>query len=68
MAIWHVSLTLPQVIAPALAALLLTYLNGTHHILGMTTGNNLGFRVVFGSAALWFTLGTVFVSRIKGVR
>jgi MFS family permease len=68
MAIWHVSLTLPQVIAPALAALLLTYLNGTHHILGMTTGNNLGFRVVFGSAALWFTLGTVFVSRIRGVR
>jgi MFS family permease len=68
MAIWHVSLTLPQVIAPAVAAALLTYLNGTHHILGMTTGNNLGFRVVFGSAAIWFTLGTVFVSRIRGVR
>ena len=68
MAIWHVSLTLPQVIAPALAALLLTYLNGTHHLLGLTTGNNLGFRVVFGSAALWFALGTVFVSRIRGVR
>jgi MFS family permease len=68
MAIWHVSLTLPQVVAPALAALLLTYLNETHHILGMATGHNLGFRVVFGSAALWFTLGTVFVSRIRGVR
>ena len=68
MAIWHISLTLPQVIAPAVAALLLTYLNGTHHLLGMTTGHNLGFRVVFGSAALWFTLGTVFVSRIRGVR
>ena len=68
MAIWHISLTLPQVIAPAVAAGLLTYLNGTHHLLGMTTGHNLGFRVVFGSAALWFTLGTVFVSRIRGVR
>jgi MFS family permease len=69
MAIWHVSLTLPQVIAPTLAALLLTYLNDAHHtVLGVAAGNNLGFRVVFGSAAIWFVLGTVFVSRIKGVR
>ena len=30
--------------------------------------NDLGFRFIFGSAALWFILGTVMVSRIRGVR
>jgi hypothetical protein len=33
-----------------------------------TTGHNLGFRFVFGGAALWFVLGTVMVHRIRGVR
>ncbi|HEY6379925.1 MAG TPA: MFS transporter [Candidatus Dormibacteraeota bacterium] len=69
MAIWHISFTLPQVIAPTIAAVLLTTLNnGGHSILGISSGNNLGFRVVFGSAAIWFTLGTVLVSRVRGVR
>ncbi|HEY2702334.1 MAG TPA: MFS transporter [Candidatus Dormibacteraeota bacterium] len=69
MALWHISLTLPQVVAPTLAALLLTWLNDPHHhLLGIATGHNLGFRIVFGSAALWFVLGTVMVSRIRGVR
>jgi MFS family permease len=69
MAIWHISFTLPQVIAPTIAAVLLTTLNNRGHtILGVSSGNNLGFRVVFGSAAIWFTLGTVLVSRIRGVR
>jgi MFS family permease len=68
MAIWHVSLTLPQVIAPAISAALLSYLNDSHHtVLGMSGGNGLGFRVVFGSSALWFLLGTVLVRRIRGV-
>lgn len=58
MALWHVSLTLPQVIAPAIAGLLLTWLNDPHHhVLGIATGHNLGFRIVFGSAALWFAPG-----------
>ena len=69
MALWHVALTLPQVLAPALLAGVLHRLNESgHHLLGLTTGNNLGYRVVFGSAAVWFALGTVMVHRIRKVR
>jgi len=39
-----------------------------HVVLGLTTGGNLGYRVVFASVANWFILGTVLVSRIRGVR
>ena len=70
MALWHVSFTLPQVLAPAILAGFLHFLNQPgHQLLGsVTTGNDLGFRFIFGSAALWFILGTVMVSRIRGVR
>jgi MFS family permease len=65
MALWHVSFTLPQVLAPAILAGFLHFLNEP---LGVASGNDLGFRFIFGSAALWFILGTVMVSRIRGVR
>ncbi len=39
-----------------------------HQLLGVSSGHDLGFRFIFGSAALWFILGTVMVSRIRGVR
>jgi len=69
MALWHVSFTLPQVLAPAILAGLLHFLNEPGHQLAtLTTGHDLGFRFIFGSAALWFILGTVMVSRIRGVR
>jgi MFS family permease len=69
MALWHVSFTLPQVLAPAILAGLLHFLNEPgHQLLGVTSGHDLGFRFIFGSAALWFILGTVMVSRIRGVR
>lgn len=69
MALWHVSFTLPQVVAPAILAGFLHYLNQPGHQLpGFSTGHELGFRFIFGSAALWFILGTVMVSRIRGVR
>jgi MFS family permease len=69
MALWHVSFTLPQVLAPAILAGFLHYLNEPgHQLLGVTSGHDLGFRFIFGSAALWFILGTVMVSRIRGVR
>jgi len=61
MALFHVSFTLPQVLAPALAGQLLYQLNATY-------GNNLGYRLVFASAAVWFMLSLVFVRQIKGVR
>ncbi|HET9051411.1 MAG TPA: hypothetical protein VFO60_06880 [Candidatus Dormibacteraeota bacterium] len=69
MAWFHVAFTLPQVVAPTIAARVLDSLNATGgSFAGVPTGNNLGFRVVFGSAALWFLLGTVLVHRIRGVR
>jgi Na+/melibiose symporter-like transporter len=69
MALWHVSFTLPQVLAPAILAGFLHYLNEPgHQLFGVSSGHDLGFRFIFGSAALWFILGTVMVSRIRGVR
>jgi MFS family permease len=61
MALFHVSFTLPQVVAPALAGQLLYHLN-------QSQGGNFGYRVVFATAALWFMLSLVFVRMIKGVR
>ena len=69
MGLWHVAFTLPTALAPAIFAPILIAFNEPHHeILGLATGNNLGFRLVFAGAAFWFVLGTVFVSRIKAVR
>jgi MFS family permease len=69
MALWHVSFTLPQVLAPAILAGFLHFLNEPgHQLVVLTSGHDLGFRFIFGSAALWFILGTVMVSRIRGVR
>ncbi|HXN00706.1 MAG TPA: MFS transporter [Candidatus Dormibacteraeota bacterium] len=69
MALWHVSFTLPQVLAPAILAGFLHFLNEPGHLLlGISSGHDLGFRFIFGSAALWFILGTIMVSRIRGVR
>src|SRR5260370_26619291 len=69
MALWHVSFTLPQVLAPAILAGFLHFLNEPgHQLLGFSSSHELVFRFIFGSAALWFILATVMVSRIPGVR
>ncbi|MBJ7609140.1 MAG: MFS transporter [Candidatus Dormibacteraeota bacterium] len=69
MALWHISFTLPQVLAPALLAGVLHHFNESGHAFaGIASGHNLGYRVVFGAATLWFVLGTVMVSRIRAVR
>ncbi len=69
MALWHTSLTIPQAIAPAVLASVLHYLNTPGHaILGVSTGGFLGFRFLFGAAAVFFVLGTVMVRQIRGVR
>ena len=61
MGLFHVAQTLPQTIAPAIGGFLLDYFN--NHV-----APNSGYRAVFGSAIVFFILGTVFVSRIKSVR
>jgi MFS family permease len=60
MGLFHVAQTLPQTIAPAIGGFLLDYFNGV--------SPNSGYRAVFGSAIVFFVLGTFFVSRIKSVR
>jgi MFS family permease len=61
MALFHVSFTLPQVFGPAVAGQLLLHLNDIY-------GHNLGYRIVFATASVWFVLSLVFVRMIKGVR
>jgi len=69
MGLWHVAFTLPPALAPAVFAPILHAFNHQGgHILGLATGDFLGFRLVFAGAAIWFVLGTLFVSRIRSVR
>ena len=60
MGIWHVSLVLPQVLAPAVTGLILSSFKARSLLLGYT--------VVFACTALWFILGTVFVRPIRSAR
>jgi len=60
MGIWHVSLVLPQVLAPAVTGLILYSFKARSLLLGYT--------VVFACTALWFILGTVFVRPIRSAR
>jgi Na+/melibiose symporter-like transporter len=69
MALFHVAYTLPQVVGPALLAPVLLYLNRSGAgVLGVPTGGNLGYRIVFASAAIWFVLATVMVRNVRGIR
>ena len=69
MGLWHIAFTLPPALAPAIFAPILHAFNQPgHELLGLATGNFLGFRLVFAGAVVWFVLGTFFVSRIRTVR
>jgi hypothetical protein len=69
MGLWHIAFTLPGALAPAVFAPILYAFNQQGHlILGLATGNDLGYRLVFAGAAFWLVLGTVFVSRIRAVK
>ena len=69
MALWHIAFALPAALGATLTTRPLHFLNESGHMfIGVASGGNLGFRVVFATAAIWFILGTVMVSRIRGVR
>ena len=69
MGLWHIAFTLPPALAPAAFGPILHAFNTPGSvILGMATGDFLGFRLVFAGSVVWFVLGTVFVSRIRSVR
>jgi Na+/melibiose symporter-like transporter len=60
MGLWHVSLVLPQVVAPALSGALLAVLKPISLLTGYVT--------VFAVTAIWFVLGTVLVAKIRSAR
>ena len=65
MGVWHVALTLPQVIGAPIAGVLLDLGQAYGLGVGLPT---LGYTLLFSLALLFFILGTVFVSRIKRAR
>ena len=65
MGVWHVALTLPQVIATPIAGFLLD----RFQIIGKGSGlPTLGYMVIFALAVIYFALGTYFVRRIRVVK
>jgi hypothetical protein len=69
MGLWHIAFTLPPALAPAAFAPILHAFNTPGGVIvGLSTGHDLGFRLVFAGSVIWFVLGTVFVSRIRSVR
>ena len=60
MGLFHVALSLPGNIVPAVAGLVLSAVNA-HQA-------NAGYRVVFSFAIVFFLLGTVLVRRVRSVR
>jgi MFS family permease len=65
MGVWHVSFTLPQVLAVPIGGILLD----TFQRVGRGIDRpNLGYTVLFSLAFVYFVLGTVLVRQVKGAR
>ena len=69
MAVWHISMTLPQAITPLIAGYFLlgafgssTYRSGGEMVRSYPHG---GYALVFAMAALFFVLGAVFLRNVK---
>ena len=60
MGLFHIALTLPGNVVPFLAGVVLDRVDAG--------GGTEGYRIVFGSAAVFFALSTVLVRRIRSVR
>jgi hypothetical protein len=60
MGLFHIALTLPGNVVPFLAGVVLDRVDAG--------GGTQGYRIVFGSAAVFFLLSTVLVRRIRGAR
>jgi MFS family permease len=65
MGVWHIAATLPQVTAAPLAGVLLDTFQKIGRAHGLPT---LGYIIIFGLAIGYFAVGTMLVSKIKGVR
>jgi MFS family permease len=65
MGVWHVAMTLPQVIATPIAGFML---DNFQRIGAQTGAPNLGYTAIFLLAVLYFILGTVLVRNIRKVK
>ncbi len=65
MGVWHIAMTMPQVLAPLIAGFLLDLFQKIGKDAGIPT---LGYTVIFGLAVVYFFFGTVMVRNIRGVR
>jgi MFS family permease len=65
MGVWHVAMTLPQVIATPIAGFLLDNFQRVGRVQAIP---NLGYTVIFLLSVVYFILGTVFVRQIKKIR
>lgn len=61
MGLFHVALTLPQVLVPAAAGVALDAVN-------RSGGGNQGYRLLLLAAAVFYGAGTLLVSRIRSIR
>jgi MFS family permease len=65
MGLWHMALTVPQLLATIVAGWLLD----SFQLIGKESGRpNLGYTVIFSVAIVYFLLGTVFVAKVKKAR
>jgi MFS family permease len=65
MGVWHVAMTMPQVIATPIAGFML---DNFQRVGAQTGAPNLGYTAIFMLAVLYFILGTVLVRNIRKVR
>jgi MFS family permease len=65
MGIWHIALTIPQLLAVPVAGVLLDMGQQAGKAAGLPS---LGYTIVFATSIVYFVLGTVFVSRVKKAR
>jgi MFS family permease len=71
MAIWHVSMTLPQQVAPLTAGMILSLYRGPSIIedgKSVATYQHAGYITIFMIAAACFLLGGLLVKKVRGAR
>ena len=61
MGIWHTSLVVPQMIATPIAGAMLDKVK-------RDSGLHQAYAAVFGMAVAYFSLGTIFVSKLKNIK
>ncbi len=71
MAVWHISMTLPQAIAAAPAGYLVGAFGRTYHIVNgesVPRYTHMGFAALFIVAAIFLGLGALLLRNVKGAR